>query len=66
MDNVQTPAVEKYDRHKIRCVETGTVYDSAAAAAFAIGCSRGAMSNHLAGRHAHVRGKRFERVAEEE
>lgn len=52
----------RWDRTAVRCIETGEVYDSAAAAAHALGVGRGTISNHLAGRYPHVRGKHFERV----
>jgi hypothetical protein len=55
---------KKYDRVKVRCIETGIVYDSAAEAAFKLPCGRSAMSNHLAGRFPHIKGKHFERVEE--
>ena len=60
--------VEKntYERCKVRCVETGEVYESLSAAAYAVGCTRGTMSNHLNGRFPHVRGKHFERINETE
>lgn len=53
---------QPWDRYKIRCVETGVVYESAAACAHAFKCSKGAISNHLSGRHPHIRGKHLERV----
>jgi hypothetical protein len=51
-----------YSRVKVRCVELGIVYDSAAAAAEAFNCGKSAMANHLAGRFPHLRGLHFERV----
>jgi len=53
----------KYKRVKIKCVETGDIYDSSVAAARAVGCSKSAMANHLMGRFPHVRGLHFERTA---
>ena len=53
----------KYQRVKVQCLETGVVYDSASAAANAIGCGKSAMANHLAGRFPHVRGLHFKRAA---
>ena len=52
----------KWKRVQIMCVETGEIYDSAAAACHALGCGKSAMSNHLAGRFPHLRGKHFKRV----
>lgn len=59
-------AREKWDRGQVRCVETGTIYDSAAQAAHSLGCTRSTMSNHLNGRFPHIRGKHFEYVQEGE
>lgn len=53
---------KQWKRTQIRCIETGEVYENLSTAAIAINCTKGAMSNHLAGRHPHIRGKRFERV----
>lgn len=55
-----------WERGQVRCIDTGEIFESAAAAAHSIGCGRSAMSNHLSGRFPHIRGKRFERVAEAE
>lgn len=60
------PKHEKYDRHRIKCVETGEIFESAAAAAHSLGCGRSAMSNHLSGRFPHIRGKHFVRIEEAE
>ena len=56
----------KWQRVKIKCLETGEIYDSAASAAHAVGCGKSAMSNHLSGRFPHIRGLRFERLYEQE
>lgn len=55
---------KKWDRCQVRCIDTGEVFESSSAAANSIQCGRSAMSNHLSGRHPHVKGKRFERVVE--
>lgn len=55
----------KYQKTKIKCVETGQVFDSAAHAAHVAGCNRCTMANHLAGRTKHISGKHFVRVGEE-
>lgn len=54
--------LRKYRRYKVQCIETAEIFDSAAAAAAAIGCGRSAMANHLAKRFPTVRGKRFRRI----
>lgn len=51
-----------HNRGAVRCIDTGILYASAAAACRAISCTRCGMSNHLAGRAPHIRGLRFERV----
>lgn len=53
---------KQWKRSQIRCVETGEIYQNLSTAAIAIGCTKGALSNHLAGRHPHVRGKTFKRI----
>lgn len=55
--------LHKYKRVKVKCLETGVIYDSAAAACRAIGCGKSAMVNHLAGRFPDIRGMHFERTA---
>ncbi len=52
----------KWQRTQVMCVETGEIYDSAAAACTALGCGKSAMSNHLSGRFPHLRGLHFKRV----
>lgn len=48
-----------YKTGKIVCLETGIVYESASELARILGCSKSAISNHLAGRFPHIRGKHF-------
>lgn len=58
----ETKPHKPYSRVKVRCVELGIVYNSAAEAAEAFNCGKSAMANHLAGRFPHLRGLHFERV----
>ena len=54
--------LRKYKRVKIKCIETGEIFESASHAAASVGCGKSAMSNHLAGRYEHIRNLHFERV----
>jgi hypothetical protein len=54
--------MKKYERVKIRCVDTGEIFENLTEAAKAIGCGKSALSNHLSGRYPHVRGKKYERL----
>lgn len=51
-----------HTRGPVRCIETGTIYKNANAACKALGRTRCAMANHLAGRAPHVKGLHFERL----
>lgn len=51
-----------FNRCKIRCIETGEVYEGVVHAAVQLKCSKGYVSNHLYGRIPSVRGKHLERV----
>jgi hypothetical protein len=53
-----------WSRTKIKCVESGLIFDNLTEASKAMGCGKSAMSNHLAGRFPHLRGLHFERVVE--
>jgi hypothetical protein len=63
--NTVKPANGNTNRGKrVRDVQTGLIYDTAAQAAIATGITPGAMSNHLTGKqgYATIRGKTFERL----
>jgi len=51
---------------KIKCNETGIVFDNITEASEMIGCGKSALCNHLAGRFPHVRGLTFTRLLNEE
>lgn len=59
---VPSPKHIPWTRTSVMCIETGEIFDSAQEAAEFIGCGKSAMSNHLSGRHPHVRGKHFKRI----
>lgn len=52
--------------HRVRCIETQQVFESAAAAAKSVQRSRAMMSMHLNGRVPAVAGYHFEVIGEEE
>lgn len=57
---------QPYNRARVRCIETGIIYESVSHAASVIGCGRSAICNQLEGRFPHVRGYTFERLAPNE
>lgn len=51
-----------YTRTKIRCIETGVIYEGVVHAAKMLGCKKAAICNHLYGRFPSIRGVRLERI----
>jgi hypothetical protein len=51
-----------YERVKVKCLETGEVFDNAKDAALKLGCSKGAISSHLNGRFPSIRGIHLKKI----